>query len=153
MEKSKKTILQKTLINEISRTRELAFKRRRTAKFFRGASRSAQGDRKYHENMADLAESAFEDLLAFEKELASFPESASQKAFPGSYITIKYQDGETQEFYFLDRSIRLPGLQILSPSSPLGQAIKGKKAGEGFDYQVERDDRCLSFTGTITKIE
>ena len=138
---------------EIAKAQIVAQKRRATAKHFRGASRSAQGDRRYFENVADLAEGDLAELSTFKDELLAEPQKETKNVKPICFVELEYEDGETSQFYFVNRGIRLPGLQLLTPNSPLGQSVVGKKQGEEFSYQVERDDENISFSGQVKKID
>lgn len=153
MNQTRKKALLAVLEAEIAEAQAVAQKRRATARHFRGASRSAQGDRRYFENVADLAEGDLAELLTFKNELLATPLKETKNAKPICFIELEYKDGETGSFYFVHRGIRLPGLQLLTPSSPLGQAIEGKKENEAFIYQIETDGESVSFSGQIKKIE
>lgn len=153
METVRKKVILAALEAEIEKAKVLAEQRRETAKHFRGASRSQQGDRRYFENAADLAESALSELLTLKEEIRLAPEATCLTAQPVAFISLKYQDGQTQNFYFVSRSVRLPNLPILTPQSPLGQAILGKKTGDSFFYQIERDGQIINYSGQIIKVE
>lgn len=153
MNQAKKQILLKILDQEIKKAKAVAQKRRATAKVYARASRSQQGDRRYFENIADLTESDLEELLTFKKELAVASEKSATSVKPVCFVTLEYQDGTTNQFYFVPLSVRLPGLQLITPPSPLGQAIKAKKAGETFSYQIQRENKTLAFSGKVVKIE
>ncbi|MBN1263689.1 MAG: hypothetical protein JW991_05025 [Candidatus Pacebacteria bacterium] len=153
MQKIRKKQILAVTEEALNKAREVAQKRRATAKHFRRASRSQQGDRRYFENVADLAESNLAELLTFKKEIEATDEVKNETVKSVSFVEIQYPDGVCFSFYFTNRSIRLPGLQILTPHSPLGQAIEGKKEGEKFVYEVERDNQHISHTGRIKKIE
>lgn len=153
MNQTRKKALLTILEAEIAKAQIVAQKRRATAKHFRGASRSAQGDRRYFENVADLAEGDLNELLTFKDELLAVPEKETKKVKPICFVELEYKDGETGSFYFVQRGIRLPGLQLLTPSSPLGQAIEGKKENEAFTYQIKTNGESVSFSGQIKKIE
>ncbi|MDA8148301.1 MAG: transcription elongation factor GreA [Actinomycetota bacterium] len=55
----------------------------------------------------------------------------------GSVVTLRYEgDGEdeTQEFFVGSIEERQGGLTVVSPGSPLGQAVVGRSAGETVEY-------------------
>lgn len=153
MKKEKKKILLDNLNRAIEKTKLTAEKKRATAKHFRGASRSQQGDRRYFENIADLAESNLAELLSLKAEVADSPEKTSQIAKPVCFIKIEEENGQTNQFYYVSQGTSLPNLQLLTPRSPLGQAIKGKKENESFTFQTQKDNQIIKYSGKIKKIE
>jgi transcription elongation factor GreA len=71
-------------------------------------------------------------------ENAEIVESASSdKVEEGSVVGIRY-DGDDDVEWYLIGSIeeRRPDLSVLTPSSPLGQALLGHKAGDTVSYEA-----------------
>jgi transcription elongation factor GreA len=55
----------------------------------------------------------------------------------GSVVTLRYEgdeEDETQEFFVGSIEERQSGLTVVSPGSPLGQAVVGRSAGETVEY-------------------
>jgi len=150
--KRKKEILA-SLAQEIKKAAKTAKQRREAAKNFRMASRSQQGDRRLLENTADIAESFYLALLEFKKEIEASPNKPCSKIKPVCFVSLEFENGQPQNFYFASKRFELPGLQIIGAGSPLGQAIEGKKKGDSFNYQIKRDDQTITFSGKIVKIE
>ncbi len=69
-----------------------------------------------------------------------------------AFIIVK-ENGEETSFYFVKNSATLSGVQLLTPTSPLGEAIEGKKEGEKFSYQIKRDGQKTTYSGQIKKIQ
>lgn len=153
MDLKRKQIIASILEKKIKEAQTRAGKTLKTAKIFRRASRSQQGDRLYFQNAASLAEDHLIDLIELKKELASASSQPLPVAQPVSFITIEDDNGETSSFYFVQKGVQLPGLPLLTPESPLGKSIYGKKPGEKFSYRVEKENQSVSFSGKIKKIE
>lgn len=55
----------------------------------------------------------------------------------GSLVTIRYEGDDDTETYLLGSiEERREGIDIMGPTSPLGQALLGHKAGETVEYQA-----------------
>ncbi len=55
----------------------------------------------------------------------------------GCVITLRYVgDEDTEEYFFGSIEEKREGMGTLSPSSPLGQSIEGKKVGDIVSYQA-----------------
>ncbi|MBS9534660.1 transcription elongation factor GreA [Mycobacterium sp. M1] len=59
-------------------------------------------------------------------------------ALPGSVVTVRYDDGDTETFLIATRQDRTNDgeLEVYSPSSPLGGALLDAKVGEERSYTV-----------------
>lgn len=88
---------------------------------------SAGGDRAHAENALELAKLALIQIEKLKERLETYPESIPDKAEPICHIRTT-----DKEFYFVEESIRLPGVLLVGRNSPLGQAIIGKRAGDKF---------------------
>lgn len=153
MKTEHKKKLLKLLSKEIKKAEKLAEERRETAKNFRSASRSQQGDRRLFETAADLAESKLEELVLFKKELEAASEKTEEKIVPFSFVSLRYEDGRENNFYFVSRRIQIPDVLLVTNQSPLGRAIEGKKIKESFNYQLIKDEKPCSVNGEILQIE
>jgi transcription elongation GreA/GreB family factor len=152
MDPIKKQEFLKALEEKVESARTRAQKTLQTAKAWRHASRSQQGDKLYFQNAAKMSEDQYLDLAELKKEIAAAPENPCSAAQPPCFLIIKYQDGTTQEFYFVQSEAKASGLPLLTPFSPLGKGVLGKKEGQNFTYKVERDGEKNSFSGQIQKI-
>lgn len=153
MKPAKKKELLTKLRVEIKKAKEMAAKKKKAARVFKVASRSQQGDKLYYENAFYMAQDHLLRLLEFEKEVTSTEEKTPDRVEPISFVTVEYMEGGAASFYFVKTGLRLAETILISPGSPLGQAIEEKKEGESFSYQVETDDRTISRAGKIRKIE
>lgn len=63
--------------------------------------------------------------------------SSSDRVATGSVVSLRY-DGDDDVERYLVGSIeeRQPGLSVVSPNSPLGQALLGRGAGEVVEYEA-----------------
>ena len=56
---------------------------------------------------------------------------------PGSVVAIRYEGDDDVERYLLGSiEEKREGIEVMSPSSPLGQALMGKKEGDVVEYTV-----------------
>ena len=63
----------------------------------------------------------------------------ADKARPGTVITVRFEDdGEEEKFLLGSREDHVEGLQIYSPSSPLGVAVLGHSPGDAVTYKTPR---------------
>jgi transcription elongation GreA/GreB family factor len=155
MQEARKKEFLKKLNQEIKKARHLAKSRQKAAKEFASASRSQQGDRLYFEDANHMARGYLNRLLSLKKEVTDNQKTQKRPKTVKSvsFVTLEYQDKHKNSFYFTSTGVTLPGLQLITPNSPLGKTIQGKKEGEKFSYQIRRDDQTLSFSGQVIKIE
>ena len=147
----KKEIL-KVINSEIKKAQITCQKTDKTAKIFKRASRSQQGDRLYFEDAAHLAQERLEQLQALKKEVVVASTQSAPTVKQASFVSIEYDNGDTDSFYFVSQGTTLAGIQLITHQSPLGQSIKGKKKKEKFSYQVKREMELTTFSGVINKI-
>ena len=63
----------------------------------------------------------------------------TDRARAGTVVTIKFEGDDDEETFLLgSREEQIDGLQIYSPSSPLGVAVQGHGAGDVVTYQTPR---------------
>ena len=65
------------------------------------------------------------------------------------FIVVEYQDGQRKEFYLLRSNVTIPEILIVTPDSPLGAVLQGKKQSDSFSYLV--GDKKLN--GKIISLE
>lgn len=91
------------------------------------------------------------DLLARKGELKKEIESAGScdTAVPGASMVVSINNEEDENFLFMNTPGTFSDIQVITPVSPLGENLVGKKAGETVVYSV----KSRSFTAVIKKIE
>ncbi|GAY13119.1 transcription elongation factor GreA [Pseudonocardia sp. N23] len=63
--------------------------------------------------------------------------SSTDVASPGTVLTVKYDDDDTEKVLLGSREEGSHGdLQVISPNSPLGAALLGAKVGETREYSL-----------------
>ena len=63
----------------------------------------------------------------------------SEEVVAGVKVSLRHMDSDEVERYLIGSiEERDSGAQVISPGSPLGQALMGKKAGEAVTYQAPR---------------
>ncbi|HUS52206.1 MAG TPA: hypothetical protein VMX77_01925 [Candidatus Bathyarchaeia archaeon] len=152
MNKVKKQALLEKIDQEVKKARAVAQKRAATARRAKSFSRSQQGDRRYFEDADQIAQESLVNLLGLKREIENSLDKPAEEAHPVAFITIQ-EGGETTSFYFVTNSATLEGVQLLTPASPLGKAIDGKKEGDKFSYQIEKDGQKIIYSGQIKMIE
>jgi len=103
---------------------------------------SAAGDKYHAKNASDLVKSYLQRLELLKKELTDAVSQISETAEPPCCLEMVYDDGQTARFYLVKNAVSLPNLSFISPDSPIGKAVLGKKAGETFSYKLESGHAC-----------
>jgi transcription elongation factor GreA len=57
---------------------------------------------------------------------------------PGMIVTVRFGDGETEQFLLGSREVDMGDLEVYSERSPLGAAILGKRPGQNASYTLPR---------------
>lgn len=101
------------------------------------SSHSAAGDIEHAKNAANLNHEKVTKMKLFLKELeealtVSIPEKIQPVCTFSAII-----DGETREYVIVNNPIYMEGTKIISPVSPIGSAVSGKKVGESFSYDID----------------
>lgn len=79
------------------------------------------------------------------------PEVEDGVAAVGRLITVEFDDGEQERFLLGSRVEEAPeGAEVLSPSSPLGGAVLGKRVGDDVTYSLANG---RSITVTIADVQ
>ena len=69
--------------------------------------------------------------------IATIVEASSEEVSPGSIVSIRYEGDDDVEQYLIGSiEERSDDLEVMSPSSPLGSAMLGKRAGDVVEYEV-----------------
>ncbi len=145
MDSQKKKFLLEKINQTLEKASFQAQKSRWAAKRFRGASRSQQGDRRYFENLADIAEESLDNLLELKKQMEKAPETPASRAQPPCYLEIESAAGK-KSFFYIHELVKVEGLNFLTPASPLGQSVLNHRPGETVTYQISRDGETASFS-------
>lgn len=103
-------------------------------------SGSIGGDRLHAENHEQLQRSQ----LSLLKNVKDQVEQDRVK-----FITVEYENGRKSDFYFMNSNVLLPDILIVTPDSPLGNTIQGKKVDDSFSFLA----REKKITGKITAID
>jgi transcription elongation factor GreA len=75
----------------------------------------------------------------------------TDRARAGTVVTIRFEGDDDEETFLLgSREEHIEGLQIYSPSSPLGVAVLGHGAGDVVTYQTPRG---ATMQVTVVKVE
>lgn len=114
------------------------------------AATYAAGEREYTAQQAKITRENLEELEELGKGVAAAvgrPVPATVQ--PISLVTVEYNGGETESFYFVSKSVYLNGVKLISPESPIGKAVADKSMGEGFEYEVGTE----RVRGKIARIE
>lgn len=69
--------------------------------------------------------------------VVSDEDSDADSVRPGLVVGLRYEDDEDVSEYFLGSiEERHSGVEVVSPTSPLGQALVGAKSGDWVEYQA-----------------
>ncbi|HEX3827136.1 MAG TPA: transcription elongation factor GreA [Sporichthyaceae bacterium] len=55
---------------------------------------------------------------------------------PGMIVTVRFSDGDTEQFLLGSREVDMGDLEVYSERSPLGAAILGKRSGQNASYTL-----------------
>ncbi|HEX7169103.1 MAG TPA: transcription elongation factor GreA [Acidimicrobiales bacterium] len=72
-----------------------------------------------------------DDAVITDAEVPGTPD----EVLPGSTVTVRFSDGYEDTFLLGSIEERREGVQIMSPGSPLGAALIGRKKGETVEYE------------------
>lgn len=103
------------------------------------ASPSQSGDREHSQNQAMLSQ----EVYIKTKEMAEKVNIALSQAVPDRvsgivHVEIKYENSDfSQELYLVDYPLNIPGVNLISRHSPLGNSLLDKKTGDVFEYEIE----------------
>ncbi len=102
---------------------------------------SENGDYHAAKDAQGKMESRIRQLQAMLKHVEIVDESGSDDGSIslGSTVTLRYEgddEDDTQEFFVGSIEERQGELPVVSPSSPLGQVLVGRNAGDTVDYQA-----------------
>lgn len=112
------------------------------------ASYSAAGDAEHARNSANLSIQKYQAVKNLELELSeSVNLEIPQSVSPVCFIKIETQ-GSIKELYLTKTPVYIGGFSLISPGSPIGEALSGKKIGDLFLYKNGSE----SFTGKILEI-
>ncbi len=100
------------------------------------ASYSAAGDAEHARNTANLSIQKSRQIKKLSQELSkALDQETPEKTLPVCFVSVQFEDGSQKDFYFVENPIFLSGFNLISPASPLGASIMGKRVGEEFSYK------------------
>jgi len=112
-------------------------------------SYSVAGDVEHAKNSALLSLQKLNQLKKLKEEVdAALENNKPDKISPVCYVTLRFTDGRTSEFYFVKNSVYISGINFISPDSLLGKCIVGKPAGANFSYTAGDQ----KFSGVISGV-
>ena len=116
-------------------------------------SPSSSGDRIHSVNKAMLSESTLRKLELFKREIEdTIMHAAPDEVEPVCVVVIKYDgDNMHEEIFLANNAVNIKNHTIISPKSPLGQAIVNKRPGDNFKYVLP--GRGKTINGSIVKIK
>ncbi|MCL5973737.1 MAG: GreA/GreB family elongation factor, partial [Actinobacteria bacterium] len=69
--------------------------------------------------------------------VVSDEDSVIDSVRPGLIVALRYEDDDESSEYFLGSiEERHSGVEVVSPTSPLGQAVVGARVGDWVEYQA-----------------
>lgn len=103
------------------------------------------------EAAVDFAKQLLMDAEALHQELTKSSNSTPDQILAPCYVMIQYEKptNKTIEVYFVGTNLKLPSLFLVTPKSPLGQAIVGKGVGDKILFSIGGEES----SGVILKIE
>ncbi len=98
---------------------------------------SENGDYHAAKDSQGKMEARIRQLEAMLEDVEVLDGSPSEEVAAGVKVSLRYVgDDEVERFLVGSIEEREPGTQVISPGSPLGQALMGKKAGETVTYDA-----------------
>ncbi len=136
MDSERKKTLQRIVAAALDRSSTGSTRARLEANEFSNAastSKSSSGDRESTELHAALNEARHKRLQLLHTSLDATTDEVSETVSPICYVEIEQgigKDRDTLTFYFTNTMVDLHGITLVTPESPIGKAIQGKKQGD-----------------------
>lgn len=111
------------------------------------------GDKYHAESTVELAQEYYQNLVKLREEINNCSDDVSKLASPVSYVELNYKSGESINFYLVIKGALLPGVLIITSNSPIGKAVRGKKEGDSFSYQIDTGGGKTEHSGVVQKVE
>jgi hypothetical protein len=153
MNKERKLFLLSRIESELKSLYDAFEVAKKLAVDFSDASPSQSGERVAYNLAAEMAEATLNKFLSLQKEVESCSDQTVQIVQPVCYLEIDYGDGENEQCYLVNNSVRMEKITFITPQSALGEAILNKKAGEFITYPVSRDDGKSFISCKIVLVE
>lgn len=100
---------------------------------------SENGDYHAAKDAQGKMEARIRQLEAMLKDAEVVDGSGAEEVAAGVVVKLRYADENEVERYLVGSiEERTPGVPIISPGSPLGQALMGKRAGDVVEYEAPR---------------
>jgi transcription elongation factor GreA len=97
---------------------------------------SENGDYHAAKDAQGKMEARIRQLEAMLKDAEVVEAGPAEEVGEGVTVTLRYPDGEEEKFLVGSIEERAAGTEVISPGSPLGQALMGKRAGEIVAFQA-----------------
>lgn len=112
------------------------------------ASYSAAGDAEHARNSANLSIDKAKQIRKLMEELnESVFGQAPNAITPVCFIKVR-SGGVEKDFYMVNNPVYISGFNLISPISPIGESLMGKKAEDLFLYKTNDQ----TFTGKVLEI-
>ncbi|GEM_PF-6748660 len=99
------------------------------------ASPSASGDRYFAETQADLNKQRLMALEGLLSEVRVCLDSVNPEVITvPCHVVLADEAGVKYEYFLAKNQVLLAGIQIITPTSPLGASLVGKRIGETVEY-------------------
>jgi transcription elongation GreA/GreB family factor len=115
--------------------------------------KTSAGDKYHSESAAELAQEFLLNLKKLRDEVENTNDEKSDIAASVSYLELSYETGERVKFYLVEKNALLPGILLITTSSPIGKEVRDKKEGDRFSYEIKSHGQTKTFAGKIDKIE
>jgi transcription elongation GreA/GreB family factor len=113
------------------------------------ASYSAAGDAEHSRNSANLSiQKAKQNALLLEEVTIAESIEAPVTVKPVSFVKVDFGKAGKKDLYMVENPVFLSSFSLISPSSPIGEAILGKRVEDLFLYKA--GDQTV--TGKILEI-
>jgi transcription elongation factor GreA len=105
---------------------------------------SENGDYHAAKDSQGKMEARIRQLEAMLKDAEVVDASGSEEVVAGVIVQLRYAgDDEVERYLVGSIEERAPGVAIISPGSPLGQALMGKRAGDVVKYEAPRGEETV----------
>jgi transcription elongation GreA/GreB family factor len=147
MTEERKSQLATLIGNQLERLRIATDKAVDTARKYKNASRSEEGDRAHAENSAEVMKQAVMQMELLLREVETSTTEPREVVECPSFVS--FVTDRERVALLAKSSCHIDTLTVISPESPLGKVLLGKKAGDTFQYDVH--GRMIA--GTIKRID
>jgi transcription elongation GreA/GreB family factor len=113
-------------------------------------SYSVAGDVEHARNTANLSLEKAKQIRRLKEEIeTSINTEAPTSVKQVSFVSLEFTDGSKKDFCLVGNPVFIAGFSLISPESPLGRSLVGKRVGNTFFYS----SGSQTFSGTILSVE